>query len=188
MKKDSTVKTLCFVTIWIFIIASIFAISMVLQIYNSTIKNVIGKFWWSFLYVLLPMFILVIPLLVKYIAKCKERTILVYSFILIILYVSIIYTTHVVTYKYIQDFTTQKWLDFKYERILMLDDLKNKYNLVGMSIEDIKNLLGSPDVESDNEIEYVIDEGWIDPEMLVLRFENQIIIDFYTYTEFKPSD
>ena len=57
-----------------------------------------------------------------------------------------------------------------------------------MSIEDIKNLLGSPDVESDNEIEYVIDEGWIDPEMLVLRFENQIIIDFYTYTEFKPSD
>ncbi len=68
----------------------------------------------------------------------------------------------------------------------MLEDLENKYSLVGMSINEAKEILGNPDLESENEIEYIIGEGFIDPEMFVLKYDEQIIIDFYTYIEFKP--
>lgn len=68
----------------------------------------------------------------------------------------------------------------------MLENLTKRYNLVGMSQTEIENLLGKADKTSENEMEYVIAAGWVDPEMLVLTFEGEIVTDFYTYTEFKP--
>jgi hypothetical protein len=89
-------------------------------------------------------------------------------------------------YVYITAFTPQKWEKYIDERNLMLKDLEKDHTLIGMTVNEVKEILGDPDEESGNEIEYVIGVGFIDPEMLVLKYDEQVIIDTYTYIEFKP--
>ena len=154
--------------------------------FNSTIKNVIGDFIWYFIYIILPVLIVVILLIVRFSIEKRWKTTLIYSLILTVIYLSAITITPIAVNRYIQTFSTQKWIQYKYERKLMLNDLNQKIELIGMTVTDIKNLLGVPDAESDHDIEYVIDSGWVDPEMLVLRFEEQKVVEVYRYTEFKP--
>ena len=127
--------------------------------FNSTIKNVIGDFIWYFIYIILPVLIVVILLIVRFSIEKRWKTTLIYSLTLTIIYLSAIIITPVAVNRYIQTFSTQKWIQYKYERKLMLDDLNQKIELIGMTVTDIKDLLGVPDAESDHDIEYVIDSG-----------------------------
>ncbi len=185
VKNKNTIKNVTFVALWVLLVVVVFAFSITQQLFNSTVRNVIGKALWYFIYVVLPIITLLVPLIVRFIVNCKWKITLIYSLCIIVIYSLVAFTTSVIAYRYIQDFTEQKWADHRYERKLMLDDLNKKYTLIGMDIEDIKMLLGKPDIESENEIEYIIGVGWFDPEMMVMRFEEQRLIDIYTYTEFK---
>ena len=180
------IKRILFSIIWILLVVIIFTFSIIQQLFNSTVKDVIGKTMWYCIYMLLPILVLMTPLIARHILKCRNKLILICSICVIMIYSLVVFVTPIITYKYIQNFTPQKWAVYKYERKLMLDDLNKNYTLLGMTIEDIKKILGKPDTESENELEYVIDSGWIDPEMLVLRFEEQKVVDIYTYIEFKP--
>ena len=85
------------------------------------------------------------------------------------------------------EFTTEKWQTIAVDdRYLMLDDLQNKYDLIGMTYEEIITLLGEqsvtydPDNNRDNgnyylgyDIRYDSFEG---EEVLLIKFKDNKVI------------
>ena len=188
MKKILIKKNIYFKIIWVLLILLIFSIIIIQQSFDHITKKVIGKNTWYFLYIILPMIIILLSLVNKYLFKTKmKQRVIIYSLIALCIYIFIAILVPVSSYKYIKIFTPEKWLNYKYERKLMIEDLNAKYNLKNMTKDEIKNILGAPDVETEKEIEYVIAEGWIDPEIMVLAFDNQKVIEGYTYIEFKTN-
>ena len=46
--------------------------------------------------------------------------------------------------EYKSNFTTEKWLNAPAERVYMVDDLLNEYELVGKTKDEVNTLLGTP--------------------------------------------
>ena len=134
----------------------------------------------SLLAVLLPFFLL---LLFQWILwKCtdlrherKVRT----TFIVIVSIGFILFLYCIVILglnEYKSNFTTEKWLNAPAERVYMVDDLLNKYELVGKTKDEVNTLLGTPTAtdyskNENNMVYYLGDErGFIsiDSEWLVI--------------------
>ena len=91
-------------------------------------------------------------------------------------------------------FSSDEWIngDFK-ERSRMLDDLENNYELIGMSREEIDEMLGAYLIRcdafvSDNgEVDYhlgfdVRDDYWEGIEVLLIGFRDDIVVKYeYEY-------
>lgn len=184
MNNSNAIKRNIIVITWILLMFIIFLISVIHPFVSGTVKSIIGKPLWLLIYILLPIFTVIGFLLIN--KHLRWKKIFVYAVCMIIAYLMIVSLTSMSCYMYIQNFTTEKWSRYINERNLMLKDLENNYQLIGMTVNEVKEMLGNPDLESENEIEYVIGKGFIDPEMFVLKYNEQIVTDFYTYIEFKP--
>ena len=97
-----------------------------------------------------------------------------------------------VTYHDKHTFSTSKWLDNPEERTAIVDDLLEKYELVGMSEENVLSLLGEPDNDygyfnADNRYVYYMgaERGLfgIDSEWLILDFMDGVVSDSYITTD-----
>ena len=84
-------------------------------------------------------------------------------------------------YAYQHDFTTEKWIENPSERVEIVDDLLEEYDLMGYGREELELLLG----ENDNDLGYFVrgdvsvyylgpERGLlsIDSEWLVIEFED----------------
>lgn len=89
-------------------------------------------------------------------------------------------------------FSTSKWLGNPEERTAIVDDLLEKYELVGMSEENVLSLLGEPDNDygyfnADNRYVYYMgaERGLfgIDSEWLILDFMDGVVSDSYITTD-----
>ena len=89
-------------------------------------------------------------------------------------------------------FSTSKWLDDPEGRTAIVDDLLEKYELVGMSEDDVLSLLGEPDnyygyFNADNRYVYYMgaERGLfgIDSEWLILDFMDGVVSDSYITTD-----
>ena len=89
-------------------------------------------------------------------------------------------------------FSTSKWLDDPEGRTAIVDDLLEKYELVGMSEENVLSLLGEPDNDygyfnADNRYVYYMgaERGLfgIDSEWLILDFMDGVVSDSYITTD-----
>ncbi|MFO1446128.1 outer membrane protein assembly factor BamE [Bacillus sp. Bva_UNVM-123] len=77
-------------------------------------------------------------------------------------------------------FSVEKWLSNQTERVYIVDDLFKKYNLNGMTIDEVTTLLGEPTETSyfkhdDNIVYYLGNERGlisIDSEWLVINFDD----------------
>lgn len=81
-------------------------------------------------------------------------------------------------YRYYGNFTPQKWIDNPDYRYLMIDSLERKYDIVGMSKQDITDLLGSPTNinRQTGSYEYFIDPGFMDCVTYDIYFNNDIAV------------
>lgn len=91
---------------------------------------------------------------------------------------------------YFTSFTPEKWQRFRNERYLMLKDLNKDHNLRERSKDEIIALLGTPNTpydgtDADNIIDYYVGSFTIDPTMLSFEFENDMVKDVYTYSEYR---
>lgn len=170
----------------ILLVLFVFIISNISQVFNYTVKDVVGTVMWHIIYVFLPAVALIVPFIMKRIKRFSAKLISVCSLGITVIYVLLMLIVPTSVNTYIRSFTESKWTRYKYERKLMLEDLEEDYYLIGMSKGDILNLLGAADSEEEEEWEYVIASGWVDPEMFVIKFKDGNVIDFYTYIEFKP--
>lgn len=84
-------------------------------------------------------------------------------------------------------FTTEKWLHSNQERVYMVDDLLNDYEIKEMTKDEVISLLGTPSeteyFKSDNNIVYYLgyERGLIsiDSEWLVIYFDDNEVVEKY---------
>lgn len=81
-------------------------------------------------------------------------------------------------YGYYGHFTPQKWIDNPDHRYLMINSLERKYKIVGMSKQEITDLLGDPtNINQWNGCyEYFIDWGFMDCVTYDIYFDNDIAV------------
>lgn len=189
--KDRIILVLKHIAFIVAVFIGVFAafwFSMMIQLLDSTTKNVLGDVLFGIIYVGLAIAVFFIPLLIKW--NFKKSAVL--AVVLIAIYTLIAVGTNAGVHKYMETFTYEKWAEYTDERELMLDDLVSKYNFIGMKREEVKDILGDSDVmyaDADGKdiLEYRIDEGWFDPVMLSFEFENNLVVEAYTYTEFREA-
>lgn len=77
---------------------------------------------------------------------------------------------------YVSVYSRQKWDNNEKLRIYMIDDLESQYNFDGKSENEVINLLGEPNVVSENnfgkKFEYYIGDDHIDPYTYDVIFNN----------------
>ncbi|KAA0763690.1 hypothetical protein [Bacillus sp. SH5-2] len=92
----------------------------------------------------------------------------------------IVCTVQLSTNEYTSKFNQDRWLNYAEKRVHMVDDLLQKYKLIGKSNEEIIKLLGAPTETRNGEVgattSYYLgnERGFIsiDSERLVLQFDN----------------
>ena len=90
-----------------------------------------------------------------------------------------------VRFAYWHSFSTKKWMDYPERRAKMTADLLDRYDLVGMSKEQIVELLGPDNNEygyfnQANRAVYFLgsERTIIDSEWLLIDFENDIVREY----------
>lgn len=120
------------------------------------IINIYSKVLFIIVYFVIPILVLLLPITIKYIFKKKDFNITIAIFKgMVIHFIIIISLSYGIT-EYMGYFTIKKWsnLELVELRYLMIDDLEDKYKLIGMTKEEVIDILGKPDYEDEKSICY----------------------------------
>lgn len=81
----------------------------------------------------------------------------------------------------VKEFTVEQWNLYPEERIYLIDSLITKYNLIGMSRDEIVQLLGQNEILADTNafIEYFISPGQGDVVGFILFFDENGMVKNY---------
>ena len=109
-------------------------------------------FWYNVIYYGLPIMAFVIPFVLamwkrlkwKKTIKCAAITLLAYALIVCAISISLA--------GYFENFTSTKWEAYPNQRYIMYDDLKETYGLIGMTIDEVEELLGKPTTDGENTV------------------------------------
>jgi len=136
----------------------------------------------AFCYVILPVVVLALPIAIKLITKKEFYKSILFSSIGVIIYFIIVFCIEMCIIRYMKDFTVDKWNNYVDFRYLMVDDLEKEYNFVGMSKEEVFDILGEYDYCNDTSMRYLIRYIWLKDEYFYLFYDENGII---TNTEIK---
>ncbi|MDD2498466.1 MAG: hypothetical protein PHT78_03865 [Desulfitobacteriaceae bacterium] len=123
------------------------------------------------------------------IKKTKKILFMIYFIVLAIIVVAV---AGIFLYKYQHTFTTEKWIEDPKKRVNLVDDLLAKYDLVGMTEEEILALLGEDSGDNayyqddNNFVYYLGDERGlisIDSEWLIVKFFHGIANEITVTTD-----
>ncbi len=114
-----------------------------------------------FLRFILPIIIVALPFVVKFLFKKKTSISIIFSYMILFLYTSLMALVNHYAVLELQKFSTVKWNSPKYcgYRNNMIADLSCKYSFIGMQRKEVDSILGSIDIskcmydfKKDNEI------------------------------------
>ena len=111
------------------------------------------------IYLIVPIILLIMPIIIKYIFRKRFYKSILYSCIGIIIYLILIIGLTFSINRYFDTFSKKKWCNANWHsfRYLMIDDMREKYNLIGMKKNEVYNILGKEDKELEKlQGEYVI--------------------------------
>ena len=102
----------------------------------------------------------------------------------VIIYVIILLLITLGIRQYFKTFSTEKWSNENWNsfRYLMIDDLEDTYDLVGMTKEEVQSILGQEDVElewliTDYEIGYSVIDGFMEGYYYYIYLdENDVVV------------
>ncbi|MBE5766539.1 MAG: hypothetical protein E7335_05170 [Clostridiales bacterium] len=168
----------------------VFVLSMLFVLLDESVSAVIGTLGWCTVYLLLPMGVFAAAILLKF---GKGMGFLKAFFAVqacIVVYAAAAFGTQAWVNRYLSDFTPEKWVRYPSQRICMIADMAEEYELIGMTKEDIWALFGAEDIpyadvgEADI-LEYYIGASGlsIDPTMMTIVFEENRAVEVYCYTE-----
>jgi len=133
-------------------------------------------------FLVLPIIILLLPIILKIILKKQFYKSILLSLKVVGVYLILVVLTSISIRIYISNFTPEKWNNEKYSdlRYLMINDLEEKYNLVGMKKEEVIQILGKEYGKNINCIYYHIGVNWLEVFYYYLEYdENDIITKVY---------
>ena len=175
-----------------FIVFIIFIISVVFQIFDDSVQNVIGEFLWATIYFILPIISFGLPIVLTLTLKLNLEKSIITSVVSIFIYAIISLGTLYTVNSYLSDFTQEKWKKYPSERHHMLKDMTDEINFIGMSKENVIEILGEQyylyaDADGADVIDYFVGSFVIDPTMITFVFEDNKVTEVYEYTEFRSS-
>lgn len=125
---------------------------ILLWLFGSTggIISGFSKLLFFICFFILPIILLAMPLIVKFVFKKKFYKAILYSVLSVIIYLVILFNIAYSILVNFETFSTEKWSNENWHRFRrdMVEDLEERYDLEGMTIDEIHNLLGEGDVES----------------------------------------
>lgn len=135
-------------------------------------------------YAVLPIILLAMPLILKFAFKKKFYKSILYSMLSVIIYVIILLLITLGIRQYFKTFSTEKWSNENWNsfRYLMIDDLEDTYDLVGMTKEEVQSILGQEDVElewlvTDYAIGYSVRDGFMEGYYYYIYLdENDVVV------------
>ena len=128
------------------------------------------------LFIFLPLLILILPIFFKKVLKKDFYKCVLLSLIGVFIYFIVI----CIFISYIGTFDESKWKDERYInlRYLMIDDLEDRYDFIGMNKDEVIEILGNDD--SNGELCYQTSSIMISTSFYCLKYdENNIIMEIY---------
>lgn len=171
MRKENILVKICLIVLFVLILGFIFFLSLAYQVIDNSVSDVIGNILWTLIYLVIPIAVLV--------SLWFFRKKMLRAWICLAIYIFVAVGTYLSVYGYLSVFTTEKWEKYKHERYYMLDDFKEKYVLEKMTRDDVLAVLGKPDSITDGEFNYVLDDGWIDPIIFYIYFDENGMVSGY---------
>lgn len=111
------------------------------------------------IYLIVPIILFIMPIMIKFIFRKKFYKSILYSYIGIIMYILLIIGLTFGINRYFHTFSTEKWCNDNWHsfRYLMIDDMEEKYSIVGMKKSEVYDLLGKEDEKLEElQGEYII--------------------------------
>ena len=156
-----------------------------LYIFGELLGNIsdFSKILFYAVYIILPILIMILPVIRKFILKEKFYKSILYSCLAVVIYIFVLLGLNFGIKSYFKTFTTEKWSnrDWYSYRYLMIDDLEEKYNFIGMSKEEVYDILGKTDEgvkESGGEyvIAYPIKNGFFEGDYYQIYFDKNDVV------------
>ena len=155
-------------------------------LYSQT-EQILGTPLYTIVFLLLPFLAFFIPLLLKIFKKINWRTAFLCALLGTVLTAGVSAEVRMLVEQKLHVFSIEYWREYPRERAKMLDNLTQKYQLVGMEVEAVKQLLGPPFTENEFDMIYFLDQGRHGDIWFVLEFSEQMIIKSYTFADKTPS-
>lgn len=135
------------------------------------------------IYFVIPFIFLILPIILKFSLNQKFYKSILYSFLGIVIYIFLILLLKFSINIYFKTFTIEKWSNSNWYgfRYLMIDDLEEKYNLIGMTKSEIYDILGKGNNklktnQEENVLCYTIRNGFLEGDYyLIYLNENDIV-------------
>lgn len=165
----------------------IFILSIIIQFDDQSVMELLSMFVWYAIYLALPIGAFVTTVIMI----CKQKP---FRFVIIpfIAYLIIAGGCFLSSHLYFSEFSGEKWQNHPRARHLMIDDITEEYMLIGITKSEVINLLGEGDYPYADAggldlIDYYTYDGFIDPIMFTVVFENDEVVDVYKYSEYRSN-
>ena len=173
-KSINIISTIVLVLLWM----GIFTVSLVVLLISDIIKhfeNGILVLIFAMVYIL-ALFVPIIFRKKLIIAKSISLTMIVSAVMAVVINV----VTFFGVYMYISEYSKDKWDAHPRLRICMVDDLEREHQVIGMTEEEVKALLGEPEDVPEwgqRRFEYYAGDSGYDPYTYDVLFENGVAVE-----------
>lgn len=188
----SILKNAVYLLLYVAAVIFIFAVSSFMWLFSGLASDFIIYPIFPVIHVLLAIITVGIMIAIRGIQQCSFKKSCVRAVVVVLVYAFLTVGTFFIFRGYFLSFTPEKWQRFPNKRSYMLEDLNRDYNLRERSKDEILDLLGMPNntydgTDADYIIDYYVGSFNIDPTMLSFEFENDMVKDMYTYTEYRTN-
>ncbi len=183
MKKDKILGIVLGILFYVF--SSIFFFFLyVIEAITGSISD-FSSILFYIVYLMIPIIILMLPIIFKFIFNKKFYKSVCYSALMIIFYILLLFLLQLGIRNYFSTFTKEKWTNENWHgfRYLMIEDLEKQYDLIGMNKEEIYQILGEEDrklyeFNDSNSLCYSMRNGFFEGDYyIVILNDEDIVID-----------
>ena len=132
--------TIAFYTGFIFYVL----ISIIVGIVNGSVISGVSEILFIIMFIVLPIIIIVMPFMLKKAGNENFGDCVKTTLIVSLIYAVVSVGTEFGIREYFMHFSADMWNNYPVNRYLMIDDLEKNHKIIGMSTDEIQNLLGSP--------------------------------------------
>ena len=168
----------------------VFVLSVLFELQDASVLTVIGSLGWSIVYLLLPVGVFAAAIFLKFGKKMRFLKAFFAVQTCVAVYVAVAFGTQVWVSGYLSDFTPEKWARYPSQRLCMISDMAEEYELIGITKKETREIFGMEDTpyadvgEADILEYYIGTSGFFsDPTMMTIVFENDCAVEVYYYTE-----
>ena len=158
-----------------------FFISIILSIVNDSVISGVSEILFIIMFIFLPIIIMILPFILRAAGNRNFGDCVKTTFIVSLIYAAVSVGTQYGVRAYFSTFSAENWINYPANRYLMIDDLEKNYNLIGLSTDEVKNLLGSPEqydtILGDKEaLIYGIDKDFFADKYYAVIYDNSEIV------------